>query len=268
MTTTPTPTLLPDATGAEATPELVDFYRHNGFARVRGLLSGDEARHFAAAALAATRDNEAVLSRNAIFTQNVNVWRQDEAVRELTLLPRIADLAAALAGCDLRLWHDQTLLKEPGKAKPTEFHQDSPYWPHDYGEGGDRTITCWIALEDVPVDRGCMIFLPGSQRKLDLPMQILSDARSLFGIDPDLEFGERVTVPLRAGDCTFHTGRCAHMANANTTDQWRVAHAIIYMPAATRFDGRRHVVTKPLVDNGELSEGGDLDHELFPRVGG
>ncbi len=255
----------PDA--ATASPELIDYYRANGFCRVRGLLSKEEAQHYAAAALTATRDKPDVVSRNAIFTQNVNVWQQDDAVRALTLLPKIGDLAARLAGTDLRLWHDQTLLKEPGKAKPTEFHQDSPYWPHDYGDGGDRTITCWIALEDVPVDRGCMTFLPGSQRKLDLPMQILSDARSLFGVDPDLEFSERVTVPLRAGDCTFHTGRCAHMANANTTDQWRVAHAIIYMPAATRFDGRRHVVTKPLVDAGELAEGNTFDHALFPRVG-
>jgi ectoine hydroxylase-related dioxygenase (phytanoyl-CoA dioxygenase family) len=257
---------MPDVTADAIDEAAIAYYRGNGFLRVRDLLSPEEAATFAEAVVGAT--DRAGTRATEIFTQNVNVWQQDETVRGLTLHERIGKLATRLAGVPLRLWHDQTLLKQAGKAKPTEFHQDSPYWPHDYGDTGDKTITCWIALEDVPVDRGCMTFLPGSQQKLDLPMQILSDARSLFAIDPDLEYGERVTVPLRAGDCTFHTGRCAHMANANTTDRTRVAHAIIMMPADTRFAERPHLVTKPLVDAGQLATGDLLEGDLFPEVAG
>jgi phytanoyl-CoA hydroxylase len=77
-----------------------------------------------------------------------------------------------------------------------------------------------------------------------------------------LQWGERVTVPLRKGDCTFHHGRCAHMATPNNTDDPRVAHVIIYLNEGTRYTQRRHVVTDPL----HLEEGQLLEGELFPRV--
>ena len=92
--------------------------------------------------------------------------------------------------------------------------------------------------------------------------QHLNDPRSLFTLCPELEWTERVTVPLRAGDCTFHHGRCAHMATPNMTDVPRVAHVIIYMDRGVRFSGRRHVVTHPL----GLETGAALDGELFPVV--
>lgn len=75
-----------------------------------------------------------------------------------------------------------------------------------------------------------------------------------------MQWVERVTIPLQAGDCTFHHGFCAHTANANETDEPRVAHAIIYMDATTRFSGKEHVVTKNMGHEiGDL-----LDGELFP----
>ncbi len=72
----------------------------------------------------------------------------------------------------------------------------------------------------------------------------------------------RVTIPLRAGDCTFHHARCAHMATPNLTDEPRVAHVVIYMDATTTYRKQRHVVTDPL----GLEEGQRLDGELFPAI--
>ena len=108
-----------------------------------------------------------------------------------------------------------------------------------------------------------MSFLSGSHKRTDLPAQNLSDAESFFAIAPEFRYGERVTVPLQAGDCTFHHSRCAHMATPNETDEPRVAHVIIYMDATTTFSGKKHVVTEPL----KLEEGVALDGELFPPVG-
>ena len=81
-------------------------------------------------------------------------------------------------------------------------------------------------------------------------------------ICPELEWDERVTVPLRAGDCTFHHSRCAHMATPNDTDQPRIAHVVISMDATTTYTGARHVVTDPL----GLQAGQVMEHEMFPRV--
>ena len=254
-----TQTHAPLTTADTLSPDQIEHYRTHGFVHVPGILTADEAQRFRDAALGIYEARQG-LSSGDVFAQHVNVWREDDTVRDLTLHPNVAAVARRLAGVPLRLWHDQILVKKPHNNTPTEFHQDQPYWPH---QDSPNPISAWIALCDVPVERGCMSFLPGSHKRTDLERQNLGDPRSLFNICPDLQWSPRVTVPLKAGDCTFHHGRCAHMANANDTDEPRVAHVVIYMDAAVRFDGKDHVVTGDL----GLSPGDALDGELFPELG-
>lgn len=247
-------------TTAENLPaEKIDFYRRNGFVHIRGVISREEAELFRKAALSVAEKLQPRVPGRAVFDQFVNVWRVDETMRKLTFHPNVAAIAQKLAGVPLRLWHDQILIKRPHNRAPTEFHQDQPYWPH---ANSFHPISAWIALCDVPVERGCMTFIPGSHRYTDLPAQDLTDPRSLFSLCPELEWEPRVTIPLRAGDCTFHHGRCVHRANANETDEDRVAHVIIFMDATTRYRKKPHVVTDPLC----LEEGDPLEGELFPLV--
>ena len=248
---------------ARTTPETlneeqISSYRREGFVHIPGIIRPDEAAEYYEAALAVSRRRES-RHKGAIFTQLVNVWTDDETMRRLTLHPNVGAVAEKLAGVPLRLWHDQILIKQPHNNAATEFHQDQPYWPH---AESTHPISAWIPLCDVPSEKGCMTFLPGSHRRTDLPAQNLSSATSLFEICPDLRWGPRVTVPLRAGDCTFHHGRCAHMATPNHTDDPRVAHVVIFMDRGTRFAGRSHPVTDPL----GLRPGDPLDGDPFPPV--
>lgn len=245
-------------TAQSLAPALIEAYRRDGFVHVPRIIGPERIARFHDAALAFARQHQS-RSNSQVFSQHVNAWRDDETMRELTLDRNLAEVAEVLAGVDLRLWHDQILVKEPHNEVATEFHQDQPYWPH---EESPSPISAWIALCDVPVERGCMTFLPGSHTRTDLSAQNLHDAQSLFTICPELRWQRRVTVPLRAGDCTFHHGRCAHMATPNFTDTPRVAHVVIFMDATTRFSGRNHVCTTPL----NLRPGDPLDGELFPRV--
>lgn len=246
-----------DAEGA-VPEELVRDYRANGFVRVRGILSPGEVEHFHAGAEAYLRDHrDTSLSDQPVFTQLVNVWQRAQTPRELTMHPVIAAVAEQLAGIPLRIWHDQMLVKQPHSGTATEFHQDHPYWPH----AGDRhSISAWIALVDVPPERGCMTFLPGSHRHTGLRPQNLREEGDLFRADPELRWSSRVTVPLRAGDCTFHNSYTGHMALPNETDTARVAHVNIYMDRETTYSGAGHVVTDPL----GLSVGARLDGDTFP----
>ena len=186
----------------DITPDMVARYQYDGFIHVPNVLTPDEVSRFHDGAVDAAR----VMANYAagtpmIFNQTVNVWTQNEVIRDLTLNPRIGAIAESLAGVPLRLWHDHTLIKPPVKSAPTEFHQDGPYWPHNNKR---NALSCWIALVDVPVERGCMTFIPGSHLRRDLPAQDLTDAKDLLNKNPDLVYAPRVTVPLRAGDCTFH----------------------------------------------------------------
>ena len=82
-----------------------------------------------------------------------------------------------------------------------------------------------------------MTFIPGSHRRNDLRAIDLTDAHDMFAAAPDLAYEKRVTVPLRAGDCTFHNGYLAHTANPNDTDEFRYAMVNIYIDAETRYSG-------------------------------
>jgi phytanoyl-CoA hydroxylase len=239
--------------------ELVTAYREYGFVRVRGVLDPDKLEHFRSSAEAFLIAHRAEsLEKQGAFSQLVNVWQRDENLRALTLDPRLGRIAERLAGFPLRLWHDQMLVKEPHNNVATEFHQDRPYWPH----AGDRLpLSAWIALVDVPPERGCMTFLPGTQQRTGLRPQDLHHEDDLFVLDPSLRWIPRITVPLRAGDCTFHSGYTGHMALPNRTDLARLAHVVIYMDEATTYSGAAHIVTDPL----GLVPGDRLDGDTFPR---
>lgn len=241
----------------------IALYRENGFIRLKGVLSPEEIVLFRAAAAQVNERAKDRESDGNVFNQFVNTWRESDALKGLTLHPNITAIANKLAGTALRLWHDHLLVKMPHNNAPTHFHQDQPYWPH---ANSTQPLSCWVALNEVPVERGCMTFIPRSHRYTELSAQNLRDAGSLFGLCPELQWEERVTLPLQAGDCTFHHGRCAHMANDNVTDDPRYGFAIIFMDATTTFAGSKHVVTQPLVEAGSLNEGDLLEGDLFPEI--
>lgn len=236
----------------------IEAFQRHGVVRIPAVLSPEEIERFRDAAASAS---ERLAGNHAgrEFHQTVDVWRQDDTLRELTLHPGVAAIATQLAGVQLRIWHDQLLIKPPHNGAATQFHQDAPYWPHARSRAA---LSAWIALVDVPPERGCMTFVPGSHSRRDLRAQDLSDSRDLFSIAPELEWQPRWTIPLRAGDCTFHDAYVAHTANANDTDEPRVAHVNIYIDANTLYDGRPHVVTDGLA----LDVGRALPDERFPRL--
>jgi len=215
---------------------------------------------FRAAARHEYEHGTALREGDPIFKQVVNVWTSNETLRDLTLHPKLARLATELAGIDLRIWHDHLLIKKPHNQAPTEFHQDAPYWPH---ANCRHSLSAWVALVDVPVERGCMTFIPGQHERQDIRPIDLSDAHDLFEAAPDLTWHRRVTVPLRAGDVTFHNGYTPHTANSNNTDEFRYAHINIYVDRELTYDGKPHVCTDPL----NLTVGQRLPDAQFPPVG-
>ena len=238
-------------------PQTVDRFRRDGFVHLPGVLTPDEVEVYAAAAKRVYDTGTAMNADDPIFRQIVNVWRSDETLRGLTLHARLAEHATQLAGIPLRLWHDQLLAKKPHNGAATEYHQDAPYWPH---AGCRQSLSAWIALVDVPVERGCMTFIPGQQERRDIRAADLSDRTDFLDAAGDLTWKPRVTVPLRAGDVTFHHGYTPHTANPNDTDEFRYAFVNIYVDRDLTYDGRGHTCTDRL----DLPVGGRLPDDLFP----
>lgn len=242
--------------------QVLDEYQRNGIVKVEQVISREEAAHYREVTLALLESTPQGGSANygKIFHQYVDVWRDNDMLRLLTLHPKVGAIAEKLAGMPMRLWHDHTLAKQPSKAQPTAFHQDQMKWPFAKPR---HTLSAWIALQDTPVERGCMSFIAGSHKVEGLPNIGTGDQERWKAEKPDLEWWPRLTVPLKAGDCTFHNGMIMHAAGANLTAEWRVAHVIIFADRQAVYSGQKHVVTDPL----NLTAGQRLPDDRFPPVG-
>jgi phytanoyl-CoA hydroxylase len=239
--------------------DTVSSYRRNGFVHVPSVLTAEEVARYREAAERVHAERDGLAYAGAIFKQIIQLWTFDDVLGELTRHPALASLATQLSGIPMRIWHDQLLVKAPHNGARTEFHQDQPYWPHH----SRHSLSAWIALTDVPVERGCMTFIPGQQERVDIrPVDLTSDT-DMFAAAPDLTWRPRVTIPLRAGDVTFHNGYTPHTANANDTDEFRWAQVNIYIDRETTYSGTEHIVTDEL----GLSIGDPLPDAKFPPVG-
>jgi ectoine hydroxylase-related dioxygenase (phytanoyl-CoA dioxygenase family) len=152
------------------------------------------------------------------------------AMKEFVFAKRFAGIARDLMKCDhVRLWHDQALFKESG-GRVTDPHQDCSYWPIAQPQ---FTITMWIALVDVPIEKGSLYFYPSTHDpKLREYVDIFKNPHQ-----PDLlKDKKKVYVPLKAGDATFHSGLVFHGAGNNQTNEMREAMTVIYIKDGVTFD--------------------------------
>nr|VTP01955.1 Phytanoyl-CoA dioxygenase (PhyH) [Mycobacterium riyadhense] len=247
---------------------LVDDFRQHGFVHVPQLLAEQEITELRAAAHAAlTAEHIAKQCAGAGIAATVDGWEHSNILRKWALHPRLSAITGQLAGMPLRVW-GIALLKAPNGNRPAGLHDDQT------SELLDSRITlhAWVALVDVPVERGCLTFLPGTHRRggperIDITGVHLADLEReeprsyLFDYWPDLRWTPRVTVPLRAGDVTFHHRRSAHSAGANHTSQHRLSMLITYTDADATY--------QPLSGHDPLPYQPDqpLPDERYPRLG-
>ena len=130
-------------------------------------------------------------------------------------------------GFVVRLYHDQSLYKEPGGGI-TPAHADQYYWPL----ASDRTITAWIPLQAVPDSMGPLGFYARSQRVQfgrDLGISDESEAKISENM---ARHGLRFEVgAFDLGEISFHLGWTFHKAGPNVSKEPRSVMTIIYMDA-------------------------------------
>ena len=212
------------------------------------------------------RGDQAASERPRVITQFVNMWKREPSYQRLLHHPVIAGVACALLNTPrVHLWHDQVISKPPGENGHFHFHQDFYLWPLRE----PQIVSCWLALDDVDADNGCMHVVPGSHRDprfglaayaaevaaraeaeaagttlAETPRQQMAHESATIGLP----------VKLAAGECMFHHCLNFHATPQNITDRQRRAHVLIWMADGVHVQlaqSPRH----PLIPNFAVGDG-------------
>ncbi len=131
--------------------------------------------------------------------------------------------ARELLGDDMELDFDMLINKAPHTATPTPWHQDAAYW---IKLPDKRAVSCWIALDDVYENNGCMWFIP--KEKDELRPHTLYARSGALHCEADEDKAQ--CIPLQAGGCTFHDGFTLHFSKGNITGSQRRALILNFRP--------------------------------------
>jgi ectoine hydroxylase-related dioxygenase (phytanoyl-CoA dioxygenase family) len=258
------------------TTELHEFWR-NGVVCLRGILPRDLLDAMAEPVEAViTSEHGADLSALAgapasspRFVAGVDHWRHDPRMRDFacnSALP--AAVAAILRSTNVYLYEDSVLVKEPGAAEPTQWHQDLGYSHVD----GTQMCTTWCPLDPVDENTGAMRFVRGSHLRPEVYRpNLFVTTEPIPGTEgelvPDIEAGhyDIISFALEPGDITVHHARTLHAAGPNcSADRRRRAISVRYCGDDARVHIRTGAPLKP--EQQHLTEGDPLGGDAHPHV--
>ena len=219
--------------------EYIDFYRENGFVKLKHVLSPETIQYMnktiSAEVVRLNTQHLPMKERDTYgkaFLQIMNIWTRSELVKEIVFSKRLAKLAADLMGVDgVRMYHDQALFKEPGGGH-TPWHADQYYWPL----ANDNTITAWIPLQETGLELGPVEFSAKSQQLQEgRTLKISDDSENYIQKKLTLNDFKKVVEPFETGEVSFHSGWIFHRAGANATKSMRKVMTVIYMDKDMRL---------------------------------
>ena len=144
----------------------------------------------------------------------------------------ILDIVEELIGPDIKLFASQCFMKPPGGVEKP-WHQDSAYFSIE----PTNLVTCWLALDDVTLENGCLRVIPGSHREGLVehdPWQLGDREDKQVGEDR-LDRDREKPIVMPAGGCSFHHSVLLHRSGPNRSDQPRRGLAVHYMSSKCRW---------------------------------
>jgi ectoine hydroxylase-related dioxygenase (phytanoyl-CoA dioxygenase family) len=129
---------------------------------------------------------------------------------------------------------DPVLIHNMVRAKPMSqgdkpWHQDLTHFNVHHS---CTVITAWIAIDDAPLDAGCLHFIPGTH--------LNGPAKHVFGRDyqiPDVDISRtgQVAAPVERGSCVLLNALVHHGSPPNTLTDRRLALQLTFKPASARM---------------------------------
>jgi ectoine hydroxylase-related dioxygenase (phytanoyl-CoA dioxygenase family) len=150
------------------TAEQKSFFAQNGYLTVPALVDAGKLAACRARIeqIIAGRDKRHMFVRygaggRPVFYRVPQLAQHDKEYDDLARQPNIWEAVQDLIG-PAELFRDILVAKPPKEGHSVVYHQDAAYWDV---KDSSRSLSAWIALDDAPLEAGCLQFVPGSHRR-------------------------------------------------------------------------------------------------------
>ncbi|MCK0166719.1 phytanoyl-CoA dioxygenase family protein [Jannaschia sp. S6380] len=192
-----------------------DIYTAGEMARIRRYIDG----------LIADMGEDGAYGINCYQARLAGLW-------EIARDGRILDCVEDIIGPDIVCWASAVLCKAPRDPKQVPWHQDASFWKLSPA----RTVTVWLAIDDVDDGNSAMRFLPRTHDRGQIAQSAMGpDSVFHKGIVPTKDMGDPFTNTLKAGQISLHADMLVHGSRANMSDRRRCGLTLRYCPTDVRM---------------------------------
>jgi len=204
------------------------------------------------------------------FFGDLDVARRHAPFRDFIHNSPAAEITGTIMDSSkVNFFYDQLLVKEPGTAERTPWHQDQPYW----AVSGWQVASIWLPLDHVAKE-SALKYVKGSHHwGAHNPHNFVDNSPyqgtglpELPDIDTNREQYEILGWDMEPGDCLVFQAMMVHGSEGNTSLQnRRRALATRWTGDDARYEVRSGDVAIPTTDPG-LKHGDLMDCDEFPVI--
>lgn len=201
---------------------------------------------------------------DAVLFHSLGHWRITAGFHDVLWNPAFVVAASQLLGNKtVRFWHDQLFCKPAHHGGVVAWHQDYSYWTCTKPM---QHLTCWVALDDVTTENGCLYYVPRSHRwgLLDKP-ELAGDMDGINAfLNPDQlkQFEKKIPIELKRGYATFHHPLMMHGSYENKSSRPRRAFVLNAFADGTISD----IDGEFLVGIPHFQKGKKMEGQFFPLL--
>jgi ectoine hydroxylase-related dioxygenase (phytanoyl-CoA dioxygenase family) len=210
------------------TPDQIAAYREQGYLAVRNVFTADEVRELQRVTDEFVERSRGVTEHTDVFDLEPGHSAAEPRLRRLKAPHRrhpaydrglrndvVLTAVRQLVGDAVRYQNTKLNLKSPEFGSPVEWHQDWAFYPHT----NDDVLAVGIAMDDMLLENGCLMVVPGSHHG---PVLDHHQGGVFAGaVPPDGFVEQAVPIELHAGDISIHHARLLHGSAPNRSQRPR-----------------------------------------------
>ena len=210
------------------------------------------------------------------FFMDFGNWRRSDLIKKLCLHQPLAELTASLIRSKtLRLMHEDIIIKNGTNDNATPPHQDQAYFIF----GGDRNISAWMSLNDVPNNSSLLMYRGSHLSKQSYRPKRFDSGQDMYGdadreestyvatVLDEINIFEEVSFDYQVGDIILFFNKTLHASRLNLIGAKRKSFVIRYLSDDAYIEDNPFATVPPYELMGvNLSERNIIPEKFFPNI--